>query len=104
MDTPYLDTDFVYVDPHTKTVVGKVEFNANGEPIVKWQPPREPKPGKEKEKDGFERKPKKRAYPWGSYKTMRKLYKLEGKEKEAERTITLNDVIEKAVKEPYWNN
>lgn len=49
------------------------------------------------------RKPRKRYYPWGTYKTMKKIYKIEGKIPEAERTLTLDDVMEKALQEPYWD-
>ncbi len=49
------------------------------------------------------RKPRTRYYPWGTYKTMKKIYKIEGKIPEPERTLTLDDVMEKAVQEPYWD-
>ena len=49
------------------------------------------------------RKPRQRFYPWGTYKTMKKLFKLEGKVPEPERTLTLDDVMVKALQEPYWD-
>lgn len=126
---PYADSDLVYVDPNLKIVVGKVAFKENGLPIPKEMPPafavaavpapaddEEPeakaaegavKPaaaGKVKAGDGRPaRKPRKRFYPWGTYKTMKKIYKIEGKVPEAERTLTLDDVMAKALQEPYWD-
>lgn len=49
------------------------------------------------------RKPRTRYYPWGTYRTMKKIYKIEGKVFDAERTLTLDDVMEKALQEPYWD-
>jgi|GEM_PF-374693 len=131
-DTPlYNDDDLVYVDPDAKAVVGKVEFKENGLPIPKEMPSKfaepaddEPEPAAESPAEGTAkpevaapakpglkgkvdrrppRKPRKRYYPWGTYKTMKKIYKLEGKVFDAERTLTLDDVMEKALQEPYWD-
>lgn len=127
----YADDDLVYVDPDQKTVVGKVEFKENGLPIPKEMPPKfaeagaapaaaddddeakaapapagKPSPGAKGGRGGDRRpprKPRKRYYPWGTYRTMKKIYKIEGKVPEAERTLTLDDVMEKALQEPYWD-
>lgn len=128
-DTPtYNDDDLVYVDPDAKAVVGKVEFKENGLPIPKEMPSKFAEPDAPTAPDTTEadakpepaakpapggrggkpdrrppRKPRKRYYPWGTYKTMKKIYKIEGKIPEAERTRTLDDVMEKALQEPYWD-
>ncbi|MCK5018575.1 MAG: hypothetical protein KAS32_16055 [Candidatus Peribacteraceae bacterium] len=102
MSTTYKDTDLVYINPALKQVVSKVEFNIDGNVI-----PLEIKEEEKKDKDGNiikARKPrgKKRYYPWGSYATMKKLYRIEGKQKETEDYIQLDEAIEKAVEQPYW--
>ncbi len=125
----YADDDLVYVDPQAKVVVGKVEFKENGLPIPKEMPsafaaaaiiaPVEEEDAEQKPAKGAAtkapankgkaadtrpvRKPRKRFYPWGTYKTMKKIYKIEGKVPEAERTLTLDDVMAKALQEPYWD-
>ncbi len=118
----YTDEDLVYVDPDAKVVVGKVEFNDKGlaKPLVmpsKFAEPDTPtapdttepeaKPAAGPAAKGKDRrpprKPRTRYYPWGTYRTMKKIYKIEGKVPEAERTLTLDDVMEKAVQEPYWD-
>ncbi|MDB4977940.1 MAG: hypothetical protein JWM56_126 [Candidatus Peribacteria bacterium] len=95
----YTDEDMVYVDPELRTVVGKVEFNKNGNP-KKFEMPIVESMGK----DGKPRKRSltKRYYPWGTYKSMKKVYKLEGKPPKYEPNVTLDDVIEKALEQPFW--
>ena len=126
--TAYADDDLVYVDPDLKVVVGKVEFNEKGlakplampskfaepdtptapdttEADAKPEPAAKAAPGGRGGKPDRRppRKPRTRYYPWGTYKTMKKIYKIEGKVFEAERTQTLDDVMEKALQEPYWD-
>ncbi len=127
----YKDEDLVYVDPDARAVVGRVEFNEKGlakplampsravetdedesdvkldakpdAPAAAATPVAPAKPvgrGKDRRPP---RKPRTRYYPWGTYRTMKKIYKIEGKVPEAERTLTLDDVMEKAVQEPYWD-
>jgi hypothetical protein len=123
-DVVYGDDDLVYVDPDARTVVGRVTFDEKGNakklerPSMFAEPDDdEPdlapsadsakasaKPGPKGKVDRRPpRKPRKRYYPWGTYRTMKKIYKLEGKVFEAERTLTLDDVMEKALQEPYWD-
>lgn len=117
--TVYADDDLVYVDPDAKAVVGRVEFNEKGlakplampsrvsdvpEDDTETKPEPAAKPGAKPTRDRRPpRKPRTRYYPWGTYKTMKKIYKIEGKVFEAERTLTLDDVMEKALQEPYWD-
>jgi hypothetical protein len=120
-DVVYGDDDLVYVDPDARTVVGRVTFDEKGnakklerpsmfaepdddEPEAKPAPAAPAKPGPKGKVDRRPpRKPRKRYYPWGTYRTMKKIYKIEGKVFEAERTLTLDDVMEKALQEPYWD-
>ena len=97
-DDSYHDDDFVYVDPDKKVVVSKVEWDANGKPIPKERVI-------EEKGDTKGRKRKKRYYPWGSYKTLCKLYSLKGKvkEKETESSIPLPAAIDRLMEEPYWD-
>lgn len=108
-EAAYAETDFVYVDPEQRIVVGRVEWDKEGNALPKEWPrkDREPRDGDEEEKDNkrFHRKPRVRYYPWGAYKTMTKMYRLEGKgkEKELERYIPLDNAISKLQEDPYWN-
>lgn len=98
---PYNDDDLVYADPEKRVIVGKVEFGKNGN-TKPLQMPDIVCPIKE----GDERrhsKPRKRYYPWGTYRSMRKLYKIDGGVTEVDRRITLNEAMEKSAKEPFWN-
>lgn len=107
-DMTYKDDDFVYVDPDAKKAVGLVEWGKDGKPLPKEWPraAREPKDGeKPAEKPRKFRKPKVRYYPWGSYRSMKKLYKIEGKikDKDTEDYIQLEEAISKLQQDPYWD-
>lgn len=112
METPvettgsiYKDDDLVYVDPDKRVVVARVEFHANGKPKAL------PMKTEEVEEDAADEKPVKgrkrvrrqRYYPWGTYRSMKRIYKLEGKIPKEESQKTLDEVIEKALKEPFWD-
>ncbi len=92
----YRDTDLVYVDPDSKTVIGPLEWSKTGNPKAKpfVQPPAD--------KDGKERRSGRKNYPWGTYKSMKGAFKLEGKKKH-EANKTLDEILEKALKEPFWD-
>lgn len=94
----YKDDDLVYVDPEIRSVVGIVEWGKNGRPLSKLIPPA-PASVEVKGKRSFHRK----YYPWGTYRSMRKIYKLEGKMKEAEPNRTLEEILPKALKDAFWN-
>lgn len=100
-------SDFIYVDPETRTVVGRVQWNPEGVPVSQKRKMPEPRevagpvpPGKERR-----RPPRERNYPWGTLKSMDNIFKLKelSREKEAERYITLDDAISKLMVDPYWN-
>lgn len=114
----YKDDDLVYVDPDLRTVVGIVEFDQKDVPKPKVWPrvvdEKEPTEGThstgsgqadgKEGKDGRRRGPRReRFYPWGTYKSMKKIYRLEGKEKWQPSEKTLDEVIEKALEQPFWD-
>lgn len=111
----YKDDDLVYVDPDARVVVGLVTFMPNGLPKKMQRPSTAASVEKILgEEDTPEKKPagkvirkpmapRVRYYPWGTYRSMRKIYKLEGKQPREESPYTLNDVIEKALTQPFWD-
>jgi hypothetical protein len=42
-------------------------------------------------------------YPWGTYRSMKRIYRLEGKVKDADVDATLDDVLPKALNQAFWN-
>jgi hypothetical protein len=107
----FKDEDLVYVDPDTKEVVGLVEWSRSGNPRSRPIP----NGGQEEEMDtGQERsekapkvKPKKRGswrkvYPFGTYKSMKRVYQLEGKPKKSEAIKTLDEILPKALEQAFW--
>jgi hypothetical protein len=79
----YNDDDLVYVDPETRSVVGKVEMNKNGEPkSLAYKAPE----GK---------KAWRKFYPWGTYRSMKGAFRIEGKRLEAQSADTLDDILPK---------
>jgi len=103
----YKDEDLVYVDPKKKLVVSLVKWTKDGnvEPLEMVFDAPEKKDSEEEEtpKKGHQRKRKKRFYLWGTYKTMKKLYRIEGKERETEDYIALNKAIDISMEQPYWD-
>lgn len=109
----YKDDDLVYVDPDTKMVVGLVQWHANGNPkslqrsvpvterdVVEEEPSTVKPDAKRPVRRPVTRL---RYYPWGTYRSMKRIYKLEGKLPREESPYTLNDVIEKALSQPFWD-
>lgn len=115
----YRDDDLVYVDPESRSVVGRVEWSNAGRPksLPMKRPERDDEPGdpaaapesKPQGKGGKpdrrrdKRPPRVRYYPWGTYRSMKRVYKIEGKVIKEESNKTLDEVIEKALKEPFWD-
>lgn len=95
---PWQPYDLVYVDPDTNTVVSKVELNKNGD--IKPLPfvAKPPEPGKEERRRSW-----RKFYPWGTYRSMKNVFKVDGKPRKKEPTKTLDEVIEVALREPYWD-
>jgi len=95
----YADTDFVYYDPETRAVIGPVQWTPAGtlKPLERPARTEEKVEGRRK----FSRR--KEYYSWGSYHSLKRLFNLEGKQKEAERTQTLDEAMGRALKEAYWS-
>lgn len=102
MTEPFRDDDLVYADPDRRVIVGRVEFakNGNAKPL---QVPDLPEVPDAKTPKRAGKPPRKRYYPWGTYKTMRKLYRIDGGVEEQERNIPLEDAIMRSMKEPFWD-
>jgi len=45
-----------------------------------------------------------RFYPWGTYKTMKKVFRIEGKVPEEGQYISLDQAIAKAMVVPFWDD
>jgi len=95
----YADADFVYIDTETRTVIGPVKWNKAGGVIPLERPARPEREGDEKRRSPR----RKEYYIWGSYRSLKKLYNLEGKVKEADRVQTLDEAMGRALKEAYWD-
>lgn len=90
--------DLVYVDPDANVVVGKVEWSKNGNPKSRQYVSKEVSDAK-----GERRRSWRKYYPWGSYRSMKNVFKVDGKPRKKEPTKTLEQVIDVALKEPYWD-
>ena len=103
----FKDEDLVYVDPDTRKVVGFVEFSRNDKPkSLAYAPSDEAivKRGGKPGSDDAKRFRWRKFFPWGTYKSMRRIYRLDGKPKDAEPNRTLEEVLPKALKDAYWND
>lgn len=101
----YNDDDLVYVNPKERIVVGKVEWTANGKPKSLAMPTEEEEHDEEKPQKGKGRPRKQRYYPWGTYRSMKRLFKIDGhRQAKPEAQKTLDEVMEKALNEPFWNS
>jgi len=96
--TQWLPDDLVYVDPDANAVVGKVEWNKNGNPKPFPYVSKEPTDPKAERRRSW-----RKFYPWGTYRSMKNAFKVDGKPRKKEPTKTLGEVIEVALKEPYWD-
>lgn len=96
---PYLDTDFLYFDTDTRTVIGRVEWTKSGD-VKPLQKPERPQEGTERRRRG---RPRKEYYIWGTYRSLKRLYNLEGKSPQQERTQTLDEAMARSLQEVYWD-
>ena len=81
----YNDDDLVYVDPETRTVIGKVEWDAKEQPQSKKY--------ESKKEEG--KKVWRKFFPWGTYRSMRGAFRIDGKRVEEESAETLDEVLPK---------
>ncbi len=98
----YKDDDLVYVDPETRSVIGFVEWDKTGEKPLSKAYVASAAPltkGKEESKRSFWRK----VYPFGTYRSMKRIYKVEGKIKDPEPNKTLEEVLPKALGSAFWS-
>lgn len=126
----YKDDDLVYVDPENRAVLGLVQFDEKGMAKKLARPPREfagtaasaasaddddepavaPAPATPARGRGRgsraerPRKPKVRYYPWGTYRSMKKIFKVAGKVFEVRGQATLDEVLPKALSEAFWDH
>ncbi|MDA1208507.1 MAG: hypothetical protein O2904_00550 [bacterium] len=103
----YNDEDLVYVNPKKKQIVSAVNWTKDGnveplEMVDERDEKHEENDEEEKPKGRYIRKKKTRYYPWGTYRTMKKLYRIEGKERDTENYIDLNKAIDLSMEQPYW--
>lgn len=115
--TDYADDDLVYFDPARKLIVGKVEFGKNGNALKKEmeivaapasaaaaeeEDEGADKAAKGKRKGGFTKR--KRFYPWGTFKSARKLYSIGGKFSVPETVRPFDDALRLSLEQPYWDD
>ena len=86
----YNDDDLVYVDPETKTVVGPLQYDANGNP---QSLPYQKVDGEGKESKQWWRK----HYPFGTYRSMKRIYRIEGKQAEKWGGGVLEEILPQAL-------
>lgn len=124
----YKDDDLVYVDPDNRTVIGLVQFDERGMAKKLARPPRDfggaaaadeedepaaapaPTPAVPVRGRGRggraerPRKPKVRYYPWGTYRSMKKIFKVAGKVFEIRGQASLDEILPKALNEAFWDH
>ena len=106
MSDEYADDDLVYVDPENRKIIGPVEWTKDGKvkPLVmKEKEDKETEETKEKKSKPKRRSTKKRYYPWGTFRSVKKLYNTHGKTKEVENYKSFDTALQKALKEPFWD-
>ncbi len=123
----YKDDDLVYVDPDKREVIGLVQWSNSGKPkplLVRSAFPEPPAPpvvaapapatpaaapaedpkrkGGRKPREGG-RPVRQRFYPWGTYRSMKKIFKVAGKIHEERRSMPLEEAIERCQNDPFWD-
>lgn len=86
-DPSFINDDLVYVDPETRTVIGRVEWDANGQP--KSLP----------YKSALGKEPWRTHYPWGTYRSMKSAFRIGGKCTEEESALSFNDALPKLMQD-----
>ena len=92
MSQQYCDDDLVYVDPNIREVVKKVQWNAKDNP--------ESLPYK-KEEGGKRSHRRRKFFPWGTYRSMKRIYRLEKKKEEEAPKKTLKEVFERPLEQTF---
>lgn len=98
----YHDDDLVYVDPRERIVIGLVEWSNSGRPkplaMKRWDEEVD-----DADEAGRRRKRPTRSYPWGTYRSMKRVFKVAGKIFEAKPPLSLDDAILLCLREPFWD-
>lgn len=97
----FANSDYVYVDPNSRKVVGRVTWSQSGRAKPLLMPDDEEQP--QKAKMSVHRRKRKRMYPWCTYRTAKRVYHVEGKQKGEEQPMALDEAMKKAQKEAYWD-
>ncbi len=95
-DTPkpaFRDDELVYVDPDSRSVIGPIEWSKNGNPKSMPVPP------KVTEEKGGRRRNERKHYPWGTYRSMKHAFNLEGKQRKSAEGIPLEEAIARTQKD-----
>ncbi len=92
----------VYVDPDTNSVIGPVEWSRNGNP--KSMPVKRQLSEADAEKEVSRRGRWRKFYPFGTYKSMKNVFKVAGKQKRKDPNHTLEEVLPKALEQAFWND
>ncbi len=85
----YRDDELVYIDPDSRSVIGPIEWSRNGNP--KSLPV--PIPPKETEEKKGRRRNERKYFPWGTYRSMKHAFNLEGKQKRISEGIPIDEAI-----------
>lgn len=93
----FADSDFLYFDSETRAIVGPVQWSRTGN-VRPMERPQRPSEG-----EGRRWRSRKEFYTWGSYRSLKHLYHLEGKEHDRERTQGLEEAMQRALAEAYWD-
>ena len=101
-DIAFQDDDLVYVDPDTNSVIGRVEWSRNGNP--KSMPVNRQLSEADQVKEVSKRGRYRKVYPWGTYRSMKNVFKVAGKQKRKDPNHTLEEVLPKALAEAFWND
>ncbi len=73
-------------------------------PIPAPAPAAAPLRGRGRDRRPLVRKPRVRYYPWGTYRSMKKIFKVAGKVPETRGQATLDEILPKALNEAFWDN
>ena len=86
----FQDDELVYVDPESRSVVGKVEWTKEGDA--------KSVPYKNAEGKGHWRK----FFPFGTYKAMKNTYRIEGKRIEKDADMTLDEALPQLLEDKFF--
>ena len=91
----YNDDDLVYVDPETRSVVGPLQYDKNGNP--KSLPYQKGEGLGQAELTTGKKQWWRKHYPFGTYRSMKRAYRIEGKQVEKWGGGVLEEILPKAL-------